>query len=130
MQIFLFNVRDCELEGMKTAVLCFFVLLMIAGGLNHIFNPKFYNRFIPARFPKLATNYISGLAELALGIGLLFETTRYWAAAGIFVMMILFLPLHVIDLFRERPAIGSRTLAVFRLPVQFLLIWGAWWLMH
>lgn len=113
---------------MKSVVLYFFVVLLIVGGLNHIFNPKFYNRFIPAPFPKLATNYISGVAEIALGIGLLFSATCYWSAVGIFAIMIVFLPLHVIDLFREKPAIGSKTLAIIRLPVQFLLIWGAWWL--
>lgn len=115
---------------MTTALLYFFVVLLVAGGLNHLFNPKFYNRFIPAMFPKMATNIVSGIAEIILAVGLLFDATSYWSAAGIFVMMIVFLPLHVIDLFRERPAIGSRTLAIIRLPIQFLLIWGAWYLVQ
>ena len=106
-----------------------FVVLFVIAGINHIFNPKFYTRFIPDAFPKLAVNYISGIAEIAVGIGLLFSETRYWSALGILVMMIVFLPLHVIDVFREKPAIGSRTLAIIRLPIQFLLIWGAWVLM-
>jgi uncharacterized membrane protein len=113
---------------LKSAVLYFFVVLLVAGGANHLFNPKFYNRFIPESFPKWATNIVSGIVEIALGIGLLFEATKHWSAVGILVMMIVFLPLHIIDLFREKPAIGSRTLAIIRLPVQFLLIWGAWWL--
>jgi uncharacterized membrane protein len=114
---------------MATAVIWFFAILFVAGGLNHILNPKFYNHFIPAGLPKLAVNYASGITEILLGVGVLFVETRYWSALGILILMIAFLPLHVIDLFRERPAIGSRTLAIIRLPVQFLLIWGAWWLM-
>lgn len=114
---------------MKTAVVIFFALILIVGGVNHIVNPKFYNRFIPSGLPKLLVNYASGFVEIVLSVGVLFSETRYWAALGIFILMIIFLPLHVIDLFRDKPAIGSRALAIVRLPLQLLLIWGAWWLM-
>jgi uncharacterized membrane protein len=115
---------------MKLVTLYTFAIILIGGGINHIFNPKFYNRFIPEVFPKKLVNYVSGVVEIALGVGLLFSETRYWSALGILILMIAFLPLHVIDLFRAKPAIGSRTLAIIRLPIQFLLIWGAWWLMQ
>ncbi|MEI9921460.1 MAG: hypothetical protein WDO14_22135 [Bacteroidota bacterium] len=115
---------------MTVTLIVFFAILFLAGGLNHIFNPKFYKYFIPGGLPKLTVNYVSGILEILLGAGVAFVETRYWSAAGILILMILFLPLHVIDLFRERPAIGSRLLAIIRLPVQFLLIWGAWWLMQ
>lgn len=114
---------------MKSVVLYFFVLILLAGGLNHIINPKFYNRFIPGNLPKLMINYVSGVVEILLGIGLLFTATKYWSAWGVFILMIVFLPLHVIDLFRDKPAIGSKPVAVVRLVIQFLLIWGAWWLL-
>jgi uncharacterized membrane protein len=115
---------------MKIVIVISFAVILVAGGVNHIFNPKFYNRFIPSVFPKLLVNYVSGVVEIVLGVGVLFLGTRYWSALGIFILMVAFLPLHVIDLFREKPAIGSRTLAIIRLPIQFLLIWGAWWLMR
>jgi len=113
---------------MKLVVLSLFAIILTGGGINHILNPRFYNRFIPAGLPKLMINYLSGIVEIVLGIGVMFAETRYWSALGILILMIAFLPLHVIDLFRTKPAIGSRTLAIIRLPVQFLLIWGAWWL--
>lgn len=90
---------------------------------------QFYNRFIPGNLPKLMINYVSGVVEILLGIGLLFTATKYWSAWGVFILMIVFLPLHVIDLFRDKPAIGSKPVAVVRLVIQFLLIWGAWWLL-
>lgn len=115
---------------MKTAAIYFFVLILIAGGVNHLVNPKFYNRFIPDLFPKKAVNYIFGIIEIALGIGLVFEASFYWSAACNFLLMLGFLPLHTIDLFRDKPAIGSKTIAAIRLALQFVLIWAAWWLFN
>ena len=40
--------------------------------------------------------------------------------------MLLLLPLHIIDLFRDKPVIGSMTAAIIRIPIQFLLIFLAW----
>jgi len=42
--------------------------------------------------------------------------------------MLLFLPLHFLDVFKEHPAIGSKTIALIRLPIQFLLIYCAWYI--
>ncbi|HAK78963.1 MAG TPA: hypothetical protein DCM71_19145 [Runella sp.] len=47
---------------------------------------------------------------------------------GIFVMMLVFLPLHVIDIFKENPAIGSHQVALVRLPIQFVLIAWTWFI--
>lgn len=115
---------------MKTAVLYFFVIILAAGGVNHLVNPKFYNRFIPDIFPKKTINYVFGVIEITLGIGLLFDGSRYWSAVGTFLLMIGFLPLHAIDLFRERPAIGSKTIAAIRLALQFVMIAASWWLFN
>jgi uncharacterized membrane protein len=43
-----------------------------------------------------------------------------------FLLMIAFLPLHIVDVFKDNPAIGSTTLAYIRLPIQFILIYWAW----
>jgi len=43
-------------------------------------------------------------------------------------MMLVFLPLHIIDIFKENPAIGSHQAAIIRLPVQFLFIAWAWYI--
>jgi hypothetical protein len=42
--------------------------------------------------------------------------------------MIIFLPLHVWDVFRDKPAIGSHQIALIRLPIQFLLIFIGWFI--
>ena len=84
---------------------------------------------IPELFPKGPTNFVAGLVELTLGIGVFLPRARSKATLGILFLMIAFLPLHVWDVFRDNPAIGSKALAYVRLPLQFVLI--AWaWLVH
>jgi uncharacterized membrane protein len=71
---------------------------------------------------------LTGIVELALGIALLLKRYRQHAAFGVFILMLLFLPLHFLDVFKEQPAIGSKTIALIRLPIQFLLIYCAWYI--
>ena len=78
--------------------------------------------------PQAAINYLAGLLEIAVGIGTFISRFRSLAALGILVMMLVFLPLHVIDVFKENPAIGSHQAALVRLPIQFVLIAWAWFI--
>ena len=41
-------------------------------------------------------------------------------------MLLVYLPIHVIDLMRDNPVIGSKLIAWLRLPMQFVLIWATW----
>lgn len=100
-----------------------FGLFFLYAGIMHFVKPSFFKNFIPDFFPKLAVNYIFGFIEIALGIGLFFNKTAKEAAIGIFVLMILFLPIHIWDVTRTRPAIGSIKLAIIRIPLQFLLMY-------
>ena len=103
-------------------------LILLAGGVMHFIRPEVYNPFIPDALPKLVVNYASGIVEILLGIGLLTTKYRRLAAGGTFLLMIAFLPLHVMDVFAEQPAIGSKTLAYIRLPLQFVLIYWPWYI--
>ena len=48
------------------------------------------------------------------------------ASLGIFILLILFLPIHIWDATTIKPAIGSKKLAYIRIPLQFLLMYGAY----
>ena len=85
--------------------------------------PKIFKYFIPDYLPKLTVNYIVGVIEFALGLGLFFSISVKNAALGIFILMIIFLPIHIWDVTRKRPAIGSKKLAIIRIPLQFLLMY-------
>ncbi|MFY0603701.1 MAG: DoxX family protein [Flavobacteriaceae bacterium] len=95
-------------------------------GIMHIVKPKFFKHFIPKPFPKKLVNYIAGVIELAFGIGLLIPEFVKESAAGIMVLLVLFLPIHIWDVTRERPAIGSKRIAIIRIPLQFLLFYFAY----
>tara|TARA_R110002073_G_scaffold89852_8_gene212584 strand:- start:15326 stop:15655 length:330 start_codon:yes stop_codon:yes gene_type:complete len=95
-------------------------------GVMHIIKPNVFKHFIPNSLPKKAVNYIVGVIEFGLGVGLLFQETRENAAIGIFILMILFLPIHIWDVTKERPAIGSKKTAIIRIPLQFVLMYCAY----
>lgn len=116
---------------MKTAklILTFlFGAFMIFGGVNHFLKPAIYLAFIPNFLPGEAINYLSGIAEIIVGIGVFIPKFRSLSTLGILIMMLIFLPLHVIDVFKEQPAVGSHQAALVRLPLQFVLIFWAWFI--
>ena len=88
-----------------------------------------YGPFIPDFLPKALVNYLAGAAEITLGIGVFIPRSRSVASLGILLLMLLFLPLHIIDVFKEIPAIGSHQAALIRLPLHFVLM-GWVWVVH
>jgi len=68
----------------------------LVAGVNHFNTPDFYLPLIPPFFsnPELI-NILSGVAEILLGLGVLYLPTRKRAALGILVMLICFIPSHV-----------------------------------
>lgn len=110
---------------MQIAVTILAVLLIFTGGL-HFARPKVYRPILPRFLPEKPANWLAGLAEIAIGAGLLLADTRSAAGLAFMLLMLTFLPLHVWDLFRPRPAMGSRAGAVVRLLLQFGLIWWGW----
>jgi len=103
-------------------------IFMINGGVQHFLKPDFYLPFVPSFLPyKMMIIYASGIVEIILGITLLLNQ-RYakYGALGILFLMLLFLPIHIWDVFSETPAIGDHEAALIRLPIQFLLIALSW----
>jgi uncharacterized membrane protein len=70
---------------------------------------------------------LTGLAELAGASGLLFQATRYWAACGLMVLMVLMFPSNVSASRRGTRMRGRRAMALWlRAPMQVLFIAWAW----
>lgn len=103
----------------------FFIILMVGAGFMHFIKPTPYLNFIPYFLSEpLLFVYLSGLVEIILGLGLLAnKKIAAKAAVGIFIFMLLFLPLHTWDVFRTHPAIGSHTKAYIRFPIQLILVY-------
>lgn len=116
------------MKNIKLLLTLAFGAFMVFAGVMHFARPAMYEAFIPDFLPRDLVNYGSGLLEIALGIGTFIPRFRRSAALGILVLMIAFLPLHVMDVFKENPAIGSHQAALIRLPIQFVLIAWAWFI--
>jgi uncharacterized membrane protein len=102
-------------------------LFMVYAGVQHFINPTTFQPFVPNFLPfKLMIVYFSGLLEIALGVLLFLPKYSRWGATGIIWLMIVFLPIHIWDIFIDEPAIGSHKAAMIRLPIQFILIGIAW----
>ncbi len=103
-------------------------IFMIYGGIQHFIKPDFYIPFVPSFLPFTKFFILSsGVVEILLGITLLLKgkLTQY-GALGIFLLMLIFLPIHIKDVLVENPSIGTHKLALIRLPFQFVFIGWAW----
>lgn len=102
-------------------------ILLIVGGVAHFTSPGISSGFIPDFLPTTLVHAVIGVLEIVLGLGVFIPKWKEKAMLGIMILMIGFLPLHVIDIFRDNPVIGSQVAALIRVPVQLLLIAGAWY---
>ncbi|MEM6643383.1 MAG: hypothetical protein AAF616_10415 [Bacteroidota bacterium] len=81
------------MKGVSRYVMSGFYVL---AGINHFINPEFYYPLIPEyfRYP-IAINFLSGVAEVTLGLGLLWSKTRKVSAYLIIAMLFAFIPSHI-----------------------------------
>ena len=102
-------------------------LLYIFAVILHFVKPKMYLRIMPRYlpFPKQLV-FWSGIAEVALGIGLCFFETKNISCYGIIAMLAVFLIVHFHMLSGPKAGAGiPKWILVLRLPLQFLLMYWA-----
>ncbi|GAA4646581.1 hypothetical protein GCM10023115_45430 [Pontixanthobacter gangjinensis] len=87
-----------------------------------------YMRIMPRYLPAhKSLVYLSGLAEIILGVSLLFPETKDLAIYGIILMLTIFLLVHFYMLSGKKAAAGiPRWILIVRIPLQFFLMWWAW----
>lgn len=115
----------------KVGVRILLALAFITAGVLHFLKPEPYLAIMPPWLPSHALLVqISGVAELAGGIGLLVERWRRAAGIGLMVLLIAILPANVQMLLnyqaRGAPA-GEIMLLWLRLPLQLVLMGTVWW---
>ena len=98
---------------------------LIATGILHFVTPKGFDSIIPDEIPvsKRALTYASGVAELAIGAGLLLPPSRRVSALAAALLFVAVFPANVntVRVFKDRP-IGYRIAAIARLPLQVPMI--------
>ena len=104
-------------------------VLFALAGANHFVHTDFYVGIMPPYLPwPLALVYVSGVAEFALGIALLFRRTERLAAWGMIALIVAVTPanLHMAVHAELYPDYSPFALWA-RLPLQIVLIAWAWW---
>jgi uncharacterized membrane protein len=99
-------------------------ILYILAGFNHFRNPGMYIKIIPPFFksPKLI-NAVSGIAEIVLGILLMFSLTTQYAAWGIIALLIAIFPANLYMFQNKKASFNLPKWILFvRLPLQLVLI--------
>ena len=96
-------------------------------GITHFTHTGFYRPMMPKFLPAHdALIYWSGIAEIALGLGVLFPVTRSIALWGIIAMLVVFLLVHV-NMLLPGNRLGMSLWALgFRIPIQFALMYWAY----
>src|SRR5690554_3574713 len=100
-------------------------ILYIFAGIMHFMKPEIYLRIMPRYLPnpKLLV-ILSGIAEIMLGIGLCFPSTKDIAISGIIAMLVVFLVVHYYMLASKKAGAGIPLwLLLLRFPLQFGLMY-------
>ncbi len=105
-------------------------LLFIAGGANHFRSPALYAEIMPPYLPfPLALVYLSGLAEIAGGVGVAIPKTRRAAGWGLLALLLAIFPANIYMATDKVVPGGYQipdALLWARLPLQFVLMFWVW----
>jgi len=118
----------------KKALRWALTLFMLAAGTAHLLLPEMHRDMVPPALPApLALVYLSGVAQIVGGLGLIPVGTRHWAAWGLVVLLVLLFPANVHMAIHHLP-LGNHQLPSWvlwaRLPLQAVFIAWAWWYTH
>jgi uncharacterized membrane protein len=118
----------------KSALRWLLAAFMTLAGLNHFLSTDVYVGMMPAVLPApLALVYVSGVAEMAGGLGLLPTRTRKLAAWGLIALFVAVFPANVNMAVNGLP-LGKHAVPLWalwaRLPLQLVLIAWAYLFTH
>jgi uncharacterized membrane protein len=120
------------MSRVKTISLWLMAAFYVSAGLNHFRAPEFYQPIVPPYLPWHAELvFVSGVAEVMIGVGLMIPHTRVLAAWGAIALLVAVYPANIHMAIADVP-VGNppRSAGVFRwvrLPLQFVLMAWAWW---
>ncbi|MFC7057569.1 DoxX family protein [Halovenus salina] len=123
------------LGRLKRPILYVMAPAYVVAGILHFVVPDLYAQIIPPLLPfPLALVYLSGLAEIAVGVGLLVPRTRQYAAWGTVALLLAIYPANIYmatsGVVIEGLSGGGDPSALVRwgrLPLQGVLIALAFW---
>ena len=101
-------------------------------GIKHFIEPDYFLSIIPPYLPfHIELVYISGFFEILFGLMILFPKYRYYGSIGLILLLIAIFPanIYLAQNKEAQEAIGaSQQIAIWRLPIQGIFIWIAYWI--
>lgn len=103
-------------------------VLLVAQGINHFVLDDFFVRAMPPWLPApLMLVYVSGVAEVVLGVAVLVPRTRRLAAWGIVALLFAVFPANIqMALHPEQWPEVSAAMLWARLPFQAVFVYWVW----
>jgi len=119
-------------------ILAKYILIIISSvfyvivGIKHFIDPNYFLAIVPPYLPyHLELVYISGVFEIAFGLMILIPKYRYWGSIGLILLLVAVFPanIYLAQSTQAQEAIGAtQDIASWRLPVQGIFIWIAYWI--
>ncbi len=130
MHITRFMVRKGKLQ--KSILIVISSIFYTIVGVKHFIEPDYFLSIIPPYLPfHIELVYISGFFEILFGLMILFPKYRYYGSIGLILLLIAVFPanIYLAQSKEAQEAIGaSQQIAIWRLPIQGILIWIAYWI--
>ena len=122
---------------MKVTIIKSFLIIIssifyVVVGIKHFIEPEYFLSIVPPYLPyHLELVYISGLFEILFGLLILFPKYRYYGAIGLILLLVAVFPanIYLAQSKEAQEAIGAtQEIATWRLPIQGVLIWIAYFI--
>jgi uncharacterized membrane protein len=113
----------------KRIALLVLAFAFVAAGTNHFVNPDFFVAIMPPYLPAhLELVYLSGVVEIAGGIGVLIPALRSLAGWVLVALLVAVFPANLHMALHPELFSDITPFALYsRLPIQILLIAWAYW---
>jgi uncharacterized membrane protein len=122
--------RPQNFQRCRTILRALAAVGFILAGANHFRNPDFYREIVPPKFgPPAALVAISGICEIAGGVGLLIPRLRRFAGLGLIALLIAVFPANIymaVTPERMPDMHFPRWMLWLRLPFQVVFIVWIW----
>ena len=122
---------------MKVTIIKSFLIIIssifyVIVGIKHFIEPEYFLSIVPPYLPyHLELVYISGLFEILFGLLILFPKYRYYGAIGLILLLVAVFPanIYLVQSKEAQEALGAtQEIATWRLPIQGVLIWIAYYI--
>ena len=119
------------MKYLKSITIYFMSIAYTYVGVRHFIDPDFFLAIMPNYLTfHLEFVYLSGVAEVVLGLMLLSKKTRKTGSIGLIILLILVFPanIHLVQSELSQSILGvTKSQSIYRLPFQGLFILIAYW---